>query len=79
MMNLSLSLFILYGFLLLSLSKELTNSEDFCTAVAVILHFSLFSSLSWMMAEAIYLIIATVKVRDKRAYMLEISGYVSVT
>jgi len=65
MMNLSLALFILYGFLLLSLSKELTNSEDFCTAVAVILHFSLFSSLSWMMAEAIYLIIATVKVRDK--------------
>jgi len=65
MMNLSLALFILYGFLLLSLSKELSSNEDFCISVAVILHFSLFSSLSWMMVEAIYLVIATVKVKHK--------------
>jgi len=62
MLNLSLALFFLYGFLLLSLSKKLTSNRDFCTAVAVILHFSLFSSLSWMMVEAIYLTVATVKV-----------------
>ena len=63
MMNLSLALFILYGFLLLSNLEELIKSEGFCTATAVILHFALFSSLSWMMAEALYLLFATIWVK----------------
>ena len=62
MLNLSFALFLLNGFLLLSLFDNLTSDDDFCTSVAVILHFSLLSSLSWMMAEAIYLLIATAKV-----------------
>ena len=63
MMNLSLALFILYGFLLLSNLEELIESEGFCTATAVILHFALFSGLSWMMAEALYLLYATIRVK----------------
>ena len=62
MLNMSLALFLLYGFILLSFLENVANNEEFCTAVAVILHFALLSSLSWMLAEAIYVLLGTVKV-----------------
>jgi len=62
MLNLSIALCLLYSFLLLSLLEEIATNDGFCTAVAVLLHFALFSSLCWMMAEAIYVYLGTVKV-----------------
>ena len=62
MLNLSLALFLLYGFLILSFLDAITNNDNACTAVAVILHFALLSSLTWMMAEAIYVYIGIAKV-----------------
>ena len=62
MLNLSLALFLLNGFLLISFFEAVTTNPGSCTAIAILLHFSLFASLCWMMAEAFILLLATAKV-----------------
>ena len=62
MINLALSLTLLNGFLLTSDLKAVTEKKEACTAIAIILHFSLFSTLLWTTVEAIYVCIGIVAV-----------------
>ena len=57
MINLAFALSLLNGFLLISNIGGVTNNKDACTAIAVILHFSLFSTLLWTSVEAVYVCI----------------------
>ena len=63
MINLALALTLLNGFLLISNLNEVIENDHACTAIAVLLHFSLFATLLWTTVEAasVCLAIAAVK------------------
>ena len=63
MMNLAFALTLLNGFLLISNLKAVIEDENACTAIAVFLHFSLFSTLLWTSVEASYVCIGIVAVK----------------
>ena len=54
MINLAVALTLLNGFLIVSNLKAITENKSACTAIAVVLHFSLFSTLLWTSVEASY-------------------------
>jgi len=60
--SLSMSLFLLNTFLLLSQVTTINTSPHACRIIAIFIHFSLLSSFGWMMVEGVYLTIAVKKV-----------------
>ena len=62
MINLVFALTLLNGFLLISNSNEVIENKDACTAIAVLLHFSLFATLLWTGVEAVYVCIGVTNV-----------------
>jgi len=62
MLNLTSSVLFLDGVLLMSEAEFVISSVAGCKAVAIILHFAVFSCLSWMMNDAVYIYLAIAKV-----------------
>ena len=62
MINLASALTLLNGFLLISNLNEVIENKDACTAIAVLLHFSLFATLLWTSVEAVYVCMGVVTV-----------------
>ena len=64
MINLAVALTLLNGFLLVSNLKAITENKSACTAIAVVVHFSLFSALLWTSVEASYVCLGIAAVRN---------------
>ena len=62
MINLTSAVFLLDVTLLLSEVDEVISNDAGCNAIAIILHFGVFTCFTWMMNDAIYLYLVVSKV-----------------
>ena len=77
MINLGFALTLINGFLLISNVEAVFKNKNTCTAIAVFLHFSLFSTLLWTSVEASYVCIGIVAVILFLKYCFDFMTYKS--
>ena len=70
MINLTTSAVLLLDVMLLvSEAESVISSPSACQAIAIILHFAVFSVFSWMMTDSLYIYFAVTKVIYRRFFL----------